>query len=289
MEGDTTLTWSDTQTSSTLKTVTFDLSAANETAGDPTSMNIVLCAAHQIGGFNMNHHTTMDIDRIQMTFNHTLSGIKVDGADASKSGNAFTYTLSDPERIEKPILAFNGEVKDQSPLVTWADPIVVGDFSVRTATIRNFAENGIDYTDYTLEVKRPLDTKNTLDSIYINGAKLTGFNPDATAYTVNLSPLQRIPDVQPFPASSLETVTTSFDATTEKMTINVTPEKGETTSYVITFARGWSDDVTLKAISAEGLTPAFSAAEHNYTITAAQWPIIKFEKQSDLQRVTLNN
>ena len=289
MEGDTTLTWSDTQTSSTLKTVTFDLSAANETAGDPTSMNIVLCAAHQIGGFNMNHHTTMDIDRIQMTFNHTLSGLSVDGAAASKSGNAFSYTLSDPERIEKPILAFNGEVKDQSPLVTWADPVVDGDFSVRTATIRNFAENGIDYTDYTLEVKRPLDTKNTLDSIYINGAKLAGFNPTTTAYTVNLSPLQRIPDVQPFPASSLETVTTSFDKTTEKMTINVTSEKGKTTSYVITFARGWSDDVTLKAISAEGLTPAFSAAEHNYTITAAQWPIIKFEKQSDLQRVTLNN
>ena len=289
MEGDTTLTWSDTQTSSELKTVTFDLSVANETAGDPTSMNIVLCAAHQIGGFNMNHHTTMDIDRIQMTFNHTLSGIKVDGVAATKSGNKFSYTLSDPERIEKPILAFNGEVKDQSPLVNWADPIVDGDFSVRTATIRNFAENGTDYTDYTLEVKRPLDTKKTLDSIYVNGAKLAGFNPDATAYTVNLSPLQRIPDVQPFAASSLETITMSFDKTKEKMTINVTSEKGETTSYVITFARGWSDNATLKAISAEGLTPAFTTTEHNYTITAAQWPIIKFEKQSDLQRVTLNN
>lgn len=287
--GDTTLTWSDTETSSSLKTVTFDLSKANEVAGYPTSMNIILCAAHQVSGFNMNHHTTMVIDKIRMTYNHTLDSMLVDSILVKPEGGKMVATLADPERIEKPILKFFGHVEDQSPLVNWSDASVDGDYSVRTATIKNYAENGTDYTDYTLTVKRPLDTRNTLDSICINGKKISGFNASTTEYEVIVRPKAVLPDVQPFASSSLQTITTVYNAETKKMTITVTSEKGETKEYIITFSTPLSDDVTLPTITATGLTPDYDPAVKEYTITSGIWPLITYTKRSDLQKVEMNN
>ena len=288
-DGDTTLTWSDTETSNELKTVTFDLSKANKVAGDPTTMNIVLCAAHQIGGFNMNHHTTMVIDKIRMTYNHTLTSLKVDTFTAERDGDDFTVELKDVERIEKPILTFFGEVRDQSPLVTWGAPSVSGDYSVRTATIRNFAENATDYSDYTLTVKRPLDKRDTLSAILVNGDTILGFDPTKTDYTVTLKPTDVLPDVMPVAASSLQTITTAYSAQTKKMTITVTPELGEAKIYTITFNTPLSNDVTLPNISADGLTPAYDPEVKEYTITAENWPLITYTKHSDLQIVSMVN
>ena len=290
MDGDTTLTWSDTQTSSELKTVPFDLSVANQTAGYPTTMNIVLCAAHQIGGFNMNHHTTMDIDRIAFTYNHTLTGLKVNGGNATLSGKAFTYTLpaDSSEYIERPILSFSGEVNDQAQLVNWDAPTKDADFETRTATIVNYAENGTDHTDYTLTVKRPLDTKNQLANLIMDTAKIAGFAADKTDYTIVLPVSQRrLPDLVPVPGSSLQTVTTAFNASDSTMTITVTPEKGEPTVYKVKFTTKRSSDVTLKNIAAEGVT--FDPEVKEYDVTATYMPLISFDKQSDLQTVVLEN
>ncbi|MBQ7631208.1 MAG: hypothetical protein IJS82_00395 [Paludibacteraceae bacterium] len=287
LDGDTTLTWSDTETSSSLKTVTFDLSAANKAAGAPTTMNIVLCAAHQIGGFNMNHHTTMVIDNIQMTFNHTLASLQVDTFLAAQTDNSFAVTLADPERIEKPILTFTGEVNDQVQLVTW-DPAETldGEYAVRNATIRNFAENGTDYTDYTLSVRRPLEKKNQLSALIIDGDTLNTFLPTKTDYTLHMAPSRRnMHDIVPVPASSLQTITTSFADST--MTITVTPEYGEATVYTIRFVTDLSDDTTLAALTAEGIT--YDPATTAYEVKADYLPLITFTKQSDRQVVSLQN
>ena len=91
------------------------------------------------------------LDKIAFTYNHTLASLKVDAFTADKNGTAFSVNLTDPERIEKPVLTFTGEVKDQAQLVTWdTAEKIEGKNAVRNAKIRNFAENGIDYTDYTL-------------------------------------------------------------------------------------------------------------------------------------------
>jgi len=102
----------------------------------------------------------MYVDWMKIAFNHTLTSMKANGLAATKSGNAFEVTLDNSEYIEKPILSFTGEVRDQAQDVVWAAPTKDADFETRTATIRNWAENGVDYTDYTLTVKRPLDSVN---------------------------------------------------------------------------------------------------------------------------------
>lgn len=295
MDGDTTLTWHNFTTAD-YQTYTYDLSEANAIAGAPTTVNIVLNANYVTSSTNTanflagGEEPQMKVDWIKLFYNHTLDSLMVDSFMVKPDGeNKLVATLADPERIEKPILKFFGHVKDQSPLVTWSAEVVNGDYGVRNATIRNFAENGVDYTDYTLAVRRPLDKRNQLADLKLNGTTITGFAADKLNYEVTMAYKQLLPDVMPVAASSLQTITTAFNAADSTMTITVKPEKGESTVYTIKFTFPRSNDATLNMISANGLTPAFDANTKDYEITAENWPIVTFVKKSDLQTVELIN
>lgn len=269
-------------------TRTMDLTPANAVAEEPTQLNITFNSFDSESGKNgtVGGEAKMYVDWMALSFNHTLMSMTADGFNATKEGNAFTATLMDSERIEKPILSFTGEVRDQAQDVVWSAETVEGNFGVRTATIRNWAENGADYSDYTLTVKRPLDTKNQLKDLLVDGLTITGFDPAMTSYTVHIPATRRhMQDLIPVPASSLQTVATSFADST--MTITVTPEKGEPTVYKVKFVTDLSDDTTLKSLTAEGV--AYDKDVHSYDITATNWPLISYEKNSDKQVVELIN
>ena len=189
-----------------------------------------------------------------------------------------------------PVLSFTGEVADQAQTVTWKAPTKDANYETRTATIRNFAENGTSYTDYTLTVKRPLDTKNELANLLIDTVQVTGFATNKTDYTITLPITQRnLPDVQPVPGSSLQTVTTVYNAADSTVTITVTPEKGSATVYTVKFKTTVSSDATLTSITTDDGALTYNPDQHSYQIEAEQWPLISFVKKSDLQEVTLNN
>lgn len=286
-DGTTTLEWNESTTSSTYKNYKYSLAEANAVAGEPTTLNILINSYKQIDGTIVADGANMLVDKIVLSYNHKLTGLKMNGSDAAMSGNAFSYELSDPEQIELPVLSFTGEVPDQAQLVTWdATETVSGAFAVRHATVRNYAENGTDYTDYTIELKRPLDTRNTLSNIYVGGLPLTDFAAGTNSYTCHLSPATRqLPDLMPVPASSRQTVTTAFADST--MTITVTPETGEANVYTVAFVTDYSADATLFSLTAGDLV--YDPAQTVYNITAEAMPEILFEKKSDLQLVTVQN
>ena len=269
-------------------TRTMDLTPANAVAEEPTQLNITFNSFDSESGKNgtVGGEAKMYVDWLQFSFNHTLASMKVDEFTATKSSNAFEATLTDPERIEKPILSFTGEVSDQAQDVTWAAPTKDANFETRTATIRNWAENGVDYTDYTLTVKRPLDTRNELANILLDTVMINGFATNKTDYVVTLPASRRnLPDIQPVPASSLQQVTTSFNPADSTVTITVTPEKGEALVYTVKFTSPRSNDVTLTNIIADGLT--YNPDVKTYELAAEQMPVISFVKKSDLQEVSL--
>ena len=291
-EGEFVIDSTDTKSFNNFKVKTLNLRGANEAAGEPTLLNIVLNSySGTMGGLGaegMGTVSEMYVDWLQFSFNHTLTAMKVDEFDAAKSGNAFSATLTDPERIELPVLSFTGEVADQAQDVTWAAPVKDADFETRTATIRNWAENGVDYSDYTLTVKRPLDTRNELANLLLDTVMINGFAANKTDYVVTLPASRRnLPDIQPVSASSLQTVTTAYNEADSTMTITVTPEKGEPTVYKVKFVTDLSDDTTLKNLMAEGVT--YDKDVHSYDITATNWPLISYEKNSDKQVVELIN
>ena len=289
-DGTKTLEWNESATSSSYKNYTYSLAAANQVAGDPTTLNILINSYKQIDGTIVASGANMLVDKITVSYNHTLTGLKVDAINATMTGNAFSATLKDPERIELPVLSFTGEVADQAQTVTWKAPTKDANYETRTATIRNFAENGTSYTDYTLTVKRPLDTKNELANLLIDTVQVTGFATNKTDYTITLPITRRnLPDVQPVPGSSLQTVTTVYNAADSTVTITVTPEKGSATVYTVKFKTTVSSDATLTSITTDDGALTYNPDQHSYQIEAEQWPLISFVKKSDLQEVTLNN
>lgn len=284
-DGTTTLEWNESSTSSTYKNYKYSLAEANAVAGDPTSLNIVINSYKQIDGTIVASGANMLVDKILLSYNHTLTGLKVNGNDAAMSTKAFSYELTDPEQIELPVLSFTGEVEDQAQLVTWdAEETVSGNYAIRNAAIRNYAENGTDYTDYTLELKRPLDTVNLLSNIYVGGLPLVGFAGTTGAYTYHLSAsTKQLPDIRPVPASSRQTVTTAFADST--MTITVVPELGNTMTYTVQFVTDLSSDVTLQSLVAG--TTVCDPTQTTFNITADAMPDITFDKKSDLQVVSV--
>ena len=285
-----TLEWKDAETRSDYKEVMFDLSEANQTAGDPTLLNITICSFNSIAGTTntaLNTLAEMYVDYLRFSYNSTLTSIKVNDSVAVKDGNAFSYTLPDSENTLIPTLAFTGEVADQAQKVIWSNEIKEGGYGVRNATITNYAEDGTS-TKYTLQVKRPLDTKNTLGDLKVNGTTISAFADTKTEYTVHLaSTTKHLPDVQPIAASSLQTITTSYADSV--MTIVVTPELGEATTYTVRFITDLSADTELENITVEGMDIAFNPAQKEYTVTANQLPDITFVKKMDGQTVDMKD
>ena len=285
-----TLEWKDSETRSDYKEVTLDLSEANQTAGDPTLLNITICSFNSIAGTTniaLNTLAEMYVDYLRFSYNSTLTSIKVNDSIAVKDGNAFSYTLPNSENTFLPTLTFTGEVADQAQKVVWSNEIKEAGYGVRNATITNYAEDGTS-TEYTLQVKRPLDTKNTLGDLKVNGTTISAFVDTKTEYTVHLaSTTKHLPDVQPVAASSLQTITTSYADSV--MTIVVTPELGEATTYTVRFITDLSDDTELEKITVEGVDIAFDPAQKEYTVTANQLPDITFVKNMDGQTVDMKN
>lgn len=270
----------DTQESSEFKVVNLPLSTQGKNI---MGLDIIIDATGQYPTASSN--ANLYVDYVRFSYNSTLTGLKVNDSIATMDGNAFSYTLLDPENTLLPTLTFIGEVADQAQKVVWSEETKTDGFGVRNATITNYAEDGTS-TEYTLELKRPLDTKNTLSDLRINGTTISAFIETKTEYTVHLaSTVKHLPDLQPVAASSLQTITTSYADST--MTIVVTPEAGEATTYTVRFITDLSDDVELANITAAGI--AFDAATKEYTVTGNKLPAITFVKKMDGQTVNLNN
>lgn len=263
---------------------TFDLSGVPVKAYDV----IVDASSAYLNGGKGQKDAKMQVYYIHFRYNSTPKEVSVNGINGVLNGKKFTVTLEDSEDVNIRSYEFNGEVVDQAQILTWGDPVADEEYSVRTATIRNFAEDGT-YTDgYTLQVKRPLNTNNELAGINIGTESLTGFVASKRDYVVTIPASQYyLPDLVPVPASSLQTITSVFNETDSTMTITVTPEKGAAKVYTVKFVTALSNDVTLKALTAEGIT--YDPGQKTYDITAERLPLISFEKQSDLQTVVLNN
>ncbi len=239
-----------------------------------TKMDIILDATGKYP--DASSGADLYVDYIRFSYNSTLTGLKVNGLDATLTDTAFAVTLTDPAQTTIPSLAFTGEVSDQAQQITWQAEDAQGK---RTATIRNFAEDGT-YTDYTLSVTRPIDTNCNLKNILIGGASLSSFDPEQTAYEIHLTQdAPFIPDFDIEYGSSLQTATTTL--ADSMITIHVVAESGASKDYTVRYIKDMSNDATLQDVY--GLT-GFAPETFDYEVEAfANYVILK---KFDQQQVT---
>lgn len=274
----------DSKTFNDYQLLTIDLAEVNQKAGMPNSINLIFNSnwseTGNLGSSGMNTQAEMYVDWVRFMYNSTLTSLKVNGLDAALDANAFSVTLSDPEAVQTLALSFTGEVSDQAQKITWQEETTDGEYAVRNADIINYAEDGTS-SNYTLQVRRPLDTRNTLTDLLLDGSTIRGFNSETTDYTVHLaSDIRHLPSVYPQPASSLQTITTEYADSV--LTITVSPEKGESKVYTIRFVTDLSDDTTLANLSN---VSDFTPETRDYTINATTMPTIAFAKQMNGQTV----
>ena len=275
-----------TEANTGYKEYSYDLAPANNLVTAPTQLNIILNSMYKesVSTLTDGSEAEMTVDYVHFTFNNALSALKVDALNATKSGNSFAVTLTDPERVEIPTLTFTGEVPDQAQKVVWTAESKNGEYGVRTATIINYGEDS-KTANYVLEVKRPLDQRSILSAIKIGGVEWNKFAAETNEYEYHLKSSQtQLPDFEAVPASSLQTINVTFKDST--MTIVVTPEYGSTRTYKVKFITDLSDDVTLKSLSH---VTDFDKDTKQYTLNATSFPIFTFEKQSDRQIVDIKN
>ena len=232
----------------------------------------------------------MQVYYVHFLYNSTLKAAKVNGIDAELSDKVFTATLTDPEDVNIRSYEFNGEVSDQAQKLTWGTWGKEGDYSVCTASIVNYAEDGTHTDGYTLKVRRPYDTRNQLSALMIGGTALSSFRSDSNDYTIHIpANVKYLPDVYPIAASSRQTVELNWisDST---LVIAVTPEKGVGREYTIRFVTDLSDATELNLVKVgDKVLDTDEMTARAATVSANVMPDITFEKKSDLQKVVVNN
>ncbi len=263
----------ETSTVGNYTTKTINLSTDNLPI---TGLDVIIDATgeYPTGSSNANLY----IDYVRLSYNSTLKSLRVNNLPATMNGKAFSVMLTDPEATAIPDLAFTGEVSDQAQRVVWQPETQSGNYGIRHALITNYAEDGTS-TAYTLQVRRPLDTRTTLSALLVDTLNI--FSPDTADYTIHLtSSTRHLPSVYPVPASSLQTVTTSYADSV--YTITVTPEAGEAKTYTIRFVTDLSNDAKLAAIAGlDGFDPDI----FQYTITADAMPTLVPSKNMDGQTI----
>ena len=267
----------DTSTSGDFKTVSLPLKTNGLAIN---GMDIIIDASGNYPSGSASAH--LYVDYLRFSYNSTLKSISANGVQATQKGNEFTVRLTDMEDPYLPSLTFVGKVSDQAQHITWTEyPADSVGCQHRKATIINYAEDGT-HTDYTLTVLRPRNNTNMLADLLVDGVSLTGFNATTVNYTLTLPANSPLPSVQPVLANGLQSVTTSFS--NNVLSIKVTPEKGGSKTYKITFRRVPSNNTTLAALAG---VADFAADTRDYTINADAMPALQFTKQSDAQTVEL--
>ena len=241
------------------KWYTFSQGIAYDENFVPMTLDILICAApsttleNYYTNFGTKRSTSkMYVDNLRLDYNSVLNGLNVNGTAATISGTSITATV-DAESYGVPSLLFAHAVQDQMPVVTWGEE----SNGVRTATIRNYAEN-LSYTDYTLTVTRPQST-NTNCTYSLDGNDLT---------IAKGSPYQTI------------AVTTNDTA----YVITVTAESGAQAVYYASWASAGSGAATVTNVPAE--TPNLGVSTARLT-NLVESPIINYDREYALDSVTM--
>ncbi len=276
------LSYHDTEELSKYVTRVFPLQEINDSIGIPSTMNITINSYKKEGSSNDLHEADMYVDWVRFAYNNKLSGVQVNGDDAKFDGaHTFTYEMDD---FGYPTLKFIGEVSDQAQQLTWHDEVTSGDKATRKVDIRNFGEDG-NYTDYVLNIIRPLYTSANLSGITIDNRALSGFKKDVYTYEYTISGAKPIPSVMVELESSLQHA--QITRTETHIKIIVTAESGATQTYTINLKRAYNNDATLAALIADGVT--YDPAITTYEVATDVLPTIAFEKKYDEQTVHVSN
>ncbi|NCC98972.1 MAG: hypothetical protein EOL95_04600 [Bacteroidia bacterium] len=251
----------------------------------PAQMNIAINATNQTSGMLAgNEGASLYVDYIRFQYSSKISSISVNGVTAGLSGTTANANI-ESEYCGLPKIDIVGQVSDQEYDIVYGDE----NGGQRVVSIRSYAEDKT-YTDYTLNITRPISSNTNLSNITVNGVSISDFSADKYEYTQNVSKgTKLVPDVVAYGVSSYQTITSQIND--NACIINVTAENGATATYTINFVETYLSDATLANLSVSGYDISYQADNNEYDVVLAaatkELPIINFQKRTDGQIVIL--
>ena len=259
-------------------------------------MNILLCSS-EINGSSLSIYDgseskscDLQIRNIRFVYDSELTSATVNGKNAVKSGNTFTYTLADGEVIVgTPALKFTGAVHDQTQTIEWLNNGEWIDGELK-AKVVNYGENalveGRDSTIYTVVLKRAAEISVEHTSEF---STLAAIND---TIFVNLPyGTKKLPDLTITPHSTHQVV--SMTKKRNAVTVKVTAENGDEKTTVYVFREIKESDAELESFDAEdknGNTVAVEtvdAGTYQFKVVADEIPTINYTKKTG-QAVDIN-
>lgn len=230
--------------------------------------------AGDMTGSNTIYTSDLQIENVHFVYNSDLTDVTVNGKPTKKSGNTFTYQLSEDEEIYGlPALKFTGAVHDQMQTIEWLDN---GEWKGGnlTAKVTNYGENGKDTTVYLVVLSRQAVT--SLEYTPQFGSYPTTVSGDTTFINMPFG-TKTLPNFTITPGSIHQLFEITKNGNVVKVT--VTAEKGAPKTDTYIFREVKSDDATLANLTATGLTPKFDPEVTEYAVTAELMPEVKFTRQ----------
>ncbi len=165
----------------------------------------------------------LQIRNIRFVYNSAITAATVNGNNAVKSGNTFTYTLGANEEIVGiPALKFTGAVHDQTQTIEWLNNGEWIDGEL-TAKVVNYGENalveGRDSTIYFVILKRAAEESLNYTASFGNFSKTVNTAGDTTFVHLPFATRQ-LPSLKITPESDNQrfTITKQGDAVTVTVT-----------------------------------------------------------------------
>lgn len=249
----------------------------------PSTMNIAINGTNQTSGIRSGG-AELYVDYIRYKYSSQIASISVNGVEAGLSGTTANATI-ETEYCGLPKIDIVGEVSDQAYDIVYGDE----NSGQRVVNIRSYAED-MTYTDYTLNITRPVSSNTNLSNITVNGVSISDFSASKYEYTQNVSKgTKLVPDVVAFGASSYQTIASQINS--NACIINVTAENGATATYTINFAETYLNDATLADLSVSGYDISYQVDKNDYAVvlpaSTNNLPSINFQKRTDGQTVVL--
>ena len=157
------------------------------------------------------------------------------------------------------------------------------------------AGNGINTTEYKIDVTTALSEISTLNMIYIGGEPLTDFAPNVTNYTYAL-PIgtAELPEITVDKGDEYQTVSIIKGGLNGTTRITVTAQNGASTIYNIAFSVAQATNASLKMIylngkPLEGFDP--DILEYNCPLPqgTTELPVVTYEQCDEYQTVTVRS
>lgn len=119
------------------------------------TLNITINGTDRYSGFGglagQQQRSEVRVRNMQIGYNSSLRALHVEGQEVAVA-KVMYYTLPSAELVGAPSILLTGQVEDQQPVLSWGEEVN----HKRILTLRNWAEDKTTYSDYRLEVTRPV-------------------------------------------------------------------------------------------------------------------------------------